>query len=395
MLKVQGLRWGGVALLAALLAVPEPAAAGGRAASTRSDGGVSSRGGSSGGGSSSGGSSSGVSSRSSGGSSGRVAVPRSSGSGERSGGGSAPSSSYSGRSGGGSDDTRVAVPRSGDSGYDVRDRTHGRYNPGRGHDRTVVVGGWWVDPWYYGPHWGLWSSWWWPWRPAYPGYGYYDDYDRYGAREQGYGALDLDLWPEEVEVWVDGERIGTADDFDGFPSFLWLPHGTYDVAFYLPGFKTLARQYSIYSGVIVDVEDRMERGESVHPNDLASTSTVNRDARIQRNREREEAARAREEWRERRDRREPAVDDEDLPVEDGREAVGRLHLRVSPGDASVYLDGNFVGTGREVEQLSAGLVLSPGTHRVEVVRPGYEPEEVSFDSDPGEALELRVDLDED
>lgn len=390
MLKVQGLRWWGVALLAALLAVPQVASAAGRAASTRSDGGVSSRGGSSGGGSSSGGSSSGVSSRSSGSGSGRVAVPRSGG--ERSSGSPAASASASGSRSGG--DTRVAVPRS-SGGQEVRDRTQGRYQPGRGHDRTVIVGGWWVDPWYYGPHWGLWSSWWWPWRPVYRGYGYYDDYGRYDGRERGYGALDTDIWPEEAEVWVDGERIGTADDFDGFPSFLWLPHGTYDVVFYLPGFKTLARQYSIYSGVIIDVEDRLERGEAIHPNDLASTSTVNRDARLQRNREREEAARAREEWRERRDRRAPAVEAEDLPIEGRRSEVGRLHLRVTPGDASVYLDGNFVGTGREVEQLSAGLVLSPGAHRVEVVRPGYEPEEVSFDSDPGEALELRVDLEED
>ena len=130
---------------------------------------------------------------------------------------------------------------------------------------------------------------------------------------------------------------------------------------------------------------------------------MHRDARLQRNREREEAARAREEWRERRERRPSAIEDEDLDdedeLEDARDDRGtaadaaRLHLQVSPGDASVYLDGNFLGTGSELQQLSAGLVVAPGAHTLQVVRPGYESEDVSFDSDPGEALELNVTLD--
>ena len=401
MLNLEGLRWSGAALLVALLAAPEAATAGGRAASTRSDGGVSSRG------ASSGGSGSSTASRASSG--GRVAVPRGSGS-TRSGG--STSSSGAGARTGSHDVPRVAVPRvAGDDGGRP-DRTGGRHtggsHSGGGSGRTIVIGGW-ADPWFYGPHWGFWGSWWWPWGPAMYrdyGYGYYRE--RGGEYDEGYGALDTDIWPEETEIWIDGERIGTADDFDGFPSFLWLPHGTYDVVFYMPGFRTLARQYSIYSGVIVDVEDRLERGEAVRPEDLPATSTVNREAREQRNRERQEAARAREEWRERRDRRpapiEDEVDDEylddevengDLPVAGAGETVARLHLRVTPDDASVYLDGNFLGTGREMEQLSAGMVMAPGNHLLQVVRPGYESQDVSFDSDAGEALELRVDLDRD
>jgi hypothetical protein len=387
MLKHEGLRWGAVAVLAGLLVVPEAALAAGRAASTRSDGSVSSRGGSSGG--SSGSSSSATASRASSGSSqssGRVAVPRGSGGSERSGGTPAASGAS-----GGAETPRVAVPRTTDEARRGPDRTHGRRPAGR-DGRRVVIGGWWADPWFYAPHWGVWSSWWWPWGPAvYGGYGYgsYRDSERRG---RGFGALDTDVWPEEAEVWVDGERVGTADDFDGFPSYLWLPEGTYDVVFYLPGYRTLARQYSIYRGVIIDVEDRLERGDAVHPNELQSTSTVHRDARLQRNREREEAARAREGWRERTDRRSAAVEAEDLPVEGAAGEVARLHLRVTPADASVYLDGNFFGTARELEQLSAGLVLAPGSHRLQVVRPGFRSEEVVFDSDPGEALELRVDL---
>jgi hypothetical protein len=411
MLKMGGRQWMGFGLGLALLAAPQAAVADGRAASTRSDGDVSSRGDSSRGDVGSRASDRadhGSSSGSSGGDSGRVSVPRDDG-----GGSPVASGGNDGHRGG--NDGRYAVPRSNDDGGysgphrgtgSGRGGRHGGGYYGGGYygGRTIVLGGW-YDPWYYGPWPGLWSGWWGPWggryggygRPYGYGYGYRED-DDYGDGE--YGALDIDIAPEEVEVWVDGERVGTADDFDGFPSFLWLPRGTYDVVFYHEGYRTLARQYSIYGGVIVDVEDRLERGDATRPEDLASTSTVRREARLERDRERQEAARAREQWRERRERvdeEDEEWDEEELDGEvevraDRPRDVARLHVRVAPDDASVYLDGNFVGTGRELEQLSAGLVVGPGSHRLEVVRPGYASEEVTFDSDPGEALDLRVDL---
>jgi hypothetical protein len=395
MLKFVGLRAGGWALGLALVAVPAALADEERGASSRGDVSVSSAGDRGGDvadrsaaragadrGSDSG--------RSGGGDSGGHAVSR---------GGDSPVAAGGNEGHRGGDGGRYAVPRDSrhSGGYHGPDRDYGRGGRHHGGGRTIVVGGgWWYDPWYYGPWPGMWGGAWWPWGPYYrrPYYGEYDDYRGDGE----YGALDTDIAPDDVEVYVDGERVGTVDEFDGFPSFLWLPRGTYDVVFYRDGYRTLARQYSIYDGVIIDVEDRLERGESTRPEDLAATSTVRRDSRLQRDRERAEAARAREEWRERRERDE-SWDEEELDAEievraDAPRDVARVHVRVTPDDASVYLDGNFVGTARELEQLSAGLVVAPGSHRLEVVRPGYESEDVSFDSDAGEALDLRVDLEE-
>jgi len=229
-------------------------------------------------------------------------------------------------------------------------------------------------------------------------------YDRpyHSGRGSGYGALDVDVWPGETEIYVDGERVGTADDFDGFPSYLWLPRGTYDVVFYLPGFRTLSRQYSIYDGLVIDVEDRLERGDAIRPEDLPAKSTVNRDERLRRDSEREEAARRRDEWRHRQD-------EADLPPAGAARAPGsngavpppsgdnaaRVRLDVTPDDASVYLDGNFLGTAAELEGLSAGLVVAPGSHKLEVVRPGYEAEDLDFEGTPGREVQLKVSLDED
>ena len=339
-------------------------------------------------------------------------------------GGSSPSTDKPGRDGG-DNEGRYAVPSEGGGEVGRRQPSH-RGSSGNRHYSGGYrgwVGGGWYDPWYYnyygygpygyGPGWGWgwsWRGWWWPWGPAGV---YYDGPYHRGTRGSGYGALDVDVWPGDTEIYVDGRSVGTADDFDGFPSYLWLPRGTYDVVFYLPGFATLARQYSVYDGVVIDVNDRLERGQAVRPEDLPSKSTVNRDERMRRNTEREEAVRRREEWRRRHDEGRDDEDEDDdhydeeelpsataPPVRPGmperdRGNAARVHLDVTPDDASVYLDGNFLGTAAELEQLSAGLVVSPGSHRLQVVRPGYDDEEVTFEGRSGEDVELRVDLDED
>ena len=142
--------------------------------------------------------------------------------------------------------------------------------------------GYWGSP-YYG-FWG-WRGWWGlGWYGGAPyGSGYGPGYGRAPSRAgSGAGAIDFDVWPEEAEVWVDGERMGIADELDGFPTYLWLPPGTYDVVVYHSGYRTIARQVSLHHGEIVDVDDEMEEGEAVLPQDLATTSTLRRDTRLER-----------------------------------------------------------------------------------------------------------------
>jgi hypothetical protein len=235
---------------------------------------------------------------------------------------------------------------------------------------------------------------------GYPGYGYYGYPGAYGGG-WGYtsvypspgathGALDLDVSPERAQIYVDGELVGTADDFDGFPDFLWLEKGTYDVVIFNPGFQTIARQYSIYGGLVIDVEDTMVPGQETQPQDLISKSTVNRDERLRRDRENEEELRAPGERR-RREVRETTAAPDRL---DARGEPGRLVLRVLPDDASVYLDGRFLGTGREMARLRSGLIVDPGDHHLEVVRPGRQSRDESFTVEAGEEVSVDIELDE-
>ncbi len=349
---------------------------------------------------------------------GRVAVPR----GESSPTYSAPSQPSS--------PPRSASPSPGDSGSaspsspgryavpgtpgDARRRpsSHDRYDGHRGgygrHYHPRWYGyygpGWWWSPYGYWGGWWLGDNWWPYYGPSYGG-GY--DYDRYDDDGEGAGALDLDLSPGRVQVYLDGQYLGIVDQYDGWPSYLWLEKGTYDIVFYLDGYKTLARQVTIYPGTVMGMGDSLEPGPSVRPEDLPTKTHERRDAR-----ERYEAER-----RERIERGGSSYDDEDDAdwrdrVRRGRESdrsvreeeeveieaqgdrmeQARLRLEVVPSDASVYLDGHFVGTAEDLAHLRRGLLIEPGKHTVAVVRPGHESVEKDIEVKEGEdfALELKL-----
>lgn len=297
--------------------------------------------------------------------------------------GDTPSSSGSGATAAPTAPSGSATGQPDDRRGDARHRAgsnSGGSGGGHGHG-----GGHWGG--YYGPgyypygHWAWWGTWW-------PGYVYYDGPYVSRRREEA-GALDIDVSPGKTEVWVDGNYVGTADDFDGFPTFLWLPADTYDVAFYREGYRTLTRQYTIYAGLIIDVEDHLEPGESIRPEALASKSTERRDARLQRDRELAAEVDARERsreqsWRERRESASPAVG-----VDSGS---ARVILRLSPPDASVYLDGRFLGTAEDLGRLPNGFAVEPGEHELEVVRPGYAAARQVVGVEAGEVAELDLAL---
>jgi hypothetical protein len=259
---------------------------------------------------------------------------------------------------------------------------------------------------YYGGYigvggWGLYG---------YPGYGYYGAYGYpgyyggYGGYTTVYpvsgathGALDLDVSPEGAQIYVNGDLVGTADDFDGYPTFLWLEKGTYDVVIFAPGFQTLSRQYSIYGGMVIDVNDTLIPGQETLPEDLASKQTVNRDERLRRDRENESEVRAYEEatsGSSASSDRSDAEGEGERDHMDARAEPGSLQLEVDPDDASVYLDGRFLGTGRELARLRSGLIVDPGAHRVEVVRPGRASQQKTFSVSAGEEISLEIELEE-
>lgn len=203
-----------------------------------------------------------------------------------------------------------------------------------------------------------------------------------GYSGEDMGALDLDVRPEKAQVFVDGTLVGVADQYDGFPAYLWLEKGTYDVVVYKEGYETISRQYTVYPGVVLDVSDHMVSGVAVKPEDLYAKSTVRRDERQRRNEERRAAARQ-------RDGGQVELHQQSGSAEPD---VARLLLNVTPSDAAAYLDGHFLGTAGELSQLSAGLIVEPGDHMLEVVRPGFETQRVPVQIPAGDKITIDLEL---
>ncbi len=313
---------------------------------------------------------------------GRAAVTRPSG-GSSSGSGSissGSSSSGSGSSGSGrstiSNDSRGSAgptrPSGDSSGRTViRDdrRTQHSHHGHHGHHGTIHFGfrsyypwhsSWYWGPWGYGP-WGYGT-----WGHPY-GYGHHGYPVTYaGSPGYGMGALDLNVRPKDAEVHVNGQYVGLVRQYDGFPGYLWLERGTYEIAFYRPGHQTVTRPFEIFTGLVLDVSIDLPPGEAVLPARSEGYAAPQVPSGV------------------------PA----EIPAgaAPATEAA-RVRLEVLPREASVYLDGRFVGTGEELARLHDGLIAEPGAHVVEVVGPGRVPETVHFELGPGEEARIEVRLD--
>ena len=113
---------------------------------------------------------------------------------------------------------------------------------------------------------------------AYRHHGYYGHNSYYGHysprfygpdgdlhRGVGYvenvGALDLNVKPKKTQVYLNGNYIGLTDRFDGFPDYLWLKEGTYELTFYSEGHMTVVQEFAIHPGAVIDVKLRLVRGQ--------------------------------------------------------------------------------------------------------------------------------------
>jgi hypothetical protein len=132
-------------------------------------------------------------------------------------------------------------------------------------------------------------------------------------------------------------------------------------------------------------------GPSVRPEDLPTKTHVRRDTRIDEERQRSEGI-DRDRGRYGRDEGEREMDDDRAMAPSGDEQQGRLMLSIEPDDASVYLDGKFIGTAEEISRLHRGLVVDAGQHRISVVRPGRRGSEQTVTVRPGTDQEIEIEL---
>ncbi len=286
--------------------------------------------------------------------------------------------------------------------------------------------------WDWGWGWGYWGYWH-P-SPWYWGGRAYRGYPR--VRSSRFAILDTDVSPEEAEVWLDGKYIGTADDFDGYPDFLYLRPGSYKLEFRLAGFESLRLDLDVSRGEHLQFDQKLARlpgrgrldsfpprrempggrafGPNAKPEQPAVEEDEDEDAIQDRDRDRTRGDRARDrdrdrDWdRERSDRdatdKPKAVEGSDTgrapsaqppATSEARErAAGRARLKfkVTPDDAAIYVDDRYIGTGEDVNGVARGIPTEPGKHTITVVRPGYKSKTIEAESSAGAAIDVVVEL---
>jgi len=250
--------------------------------------------------------------------------------------------------------------------------------PATAHRRHVSVGvrlgwaaGWYAPGWWYGPG-------------AYAPAGY-------AGVPADVGIVDTDISPEHARVFLDGTQIGTADDFDGYPSYLFLKPGRYTIEFRLQGYAPESLTLEVAEGRFFPLDIKLARVPSEAP---APWYDRPRDAPASRvygpARPVTPAAESGPDVTLRPDlERSLARGAGERPA---AAAASALDISVTPPQASVYLDGEFVGTGGELARLERGLAVTPGTHRLEAMGPGLEPRSVSVDVQEGERRQVVVAL---
>ena len=299
----------------------------------------------------------------------------------------------------------------------------GFHGGGHGGFHGGYHGGWWGPRYGYGWGWG-WTGWYYPYYPYYGGYGYPGAYAYYGGWPgYDFAVVDTDVSPDEARVFLDGRYIGTADDFDGFPDYLYLGRGHYRIEFRLEGYETKVVELEARPGMKRDIDDNLkkipgskqygsydtpepeggvqrffvkksdgsdatarpddqygapQRGEDRYQEDQDGTSRPSGEVEQA---PPDRGSRAPEDWRER-----PTA------TRQGTARSTRLVIRAVPADAAVYVDDRFVGTAEEMAGELQGIRVSPGRHTVTVSRPGYKDKMVEVEVDSGQTEVVEVEL---
>jgi len=262
--------------------------------------------------------------------------------------------------------SRHAVPRSAPSGPSTSSRTPSPHRPtgnpgrpqgGRSYRPGRYYGGYGFGygfgygyPYYFGHYGPYYNPWGYPYTAVVIG-----DFgrDRYGYDIRPYGALDLNIKPKKAEVYIDGRLVGTVDSYDGFPRYLWIEAGPHELTVVMDGYENLERSVEVIPDQVVAIHAKLAPGTAVRPQAPMVTDA------------------------------QPAM----------REEPASLSLRVEPPDASVYLDGRFIGTAAELGGSSNPLLLDPGHHTVQVVHPDFRTERRDLDLAAGRELALAIALD--
>ena len=176
-------------------------------------------------------------------------------------------------------------------------------------------------------------------------------------------TVETKIKPRKAQVVLDGEAVGKAGDYDGDWNVLFLEPGRHVIEFSAPELMTFRTVIDARAGANYRIQEQMKKGEGLDPRSSTEPAP------------------------------EPPLTRPSAPTGQSQGLrSGFLWLHVSPGDATVYLDGKFLGSAEELSRLHGGIPVALGRHKVEVLMPGYQTITRSVDVDNDEPVELTIDL---
>jgi hypothetical protein len=245
----------------------------------------------------------------------------------------------------------------------------------------------------YGSFYGAYG---WPWYPY--GYGYYPyPYAAYyPAWYDDLGALRIEAKPREAQVYVDGYFAGLVDDFDGMSQRLRAKPGDHEVEIYLPGYQSIKEKVLFRPSTTVKMKTVMQplaAGEAQSPKPVPSGPPPSASD--------DPGAPPPDRQPRRPHSYRQAPPSASIDVEPGpaappddsaqaRAGYGTLAIRVQPGDAAVFIDGERWEGSDSSDRLR--IELSEGAHRIEVQKQGFTTYSTEVQVRRGRVTTLNVSL---
>jgi hypothetical protein len=193
-------------------------------------------------------------------------------------------------------------------------------------------------------------------------------------------------------VLLDGTVIGVADDFDGYPDYLYLKPGHYTLEFQLQGYASQKIEVDPQPGGFFPIDMKLEKikGEKAapwyeRPQGMPVGRVFGPKAVAP-----GDAPKAGPDPTLRPELRAPAATVGGAGARSVAKAA--LDIDVNPSNAAIYIDGVLVGTGQELARLERGLAVTPGKHVIEVLAPGRASKTLEVEIKEGERQQIVVEL---
>lgn len=301
---------------------------------------------------------------------------------------------------------------------------HGGYHGSYGYHSHYYY------PYYYRPYWGFYGyGWGYPYYgfgygyPAY-GYGYGYAYPSYGYAYYGYGEVKLDVHPKDAQVFVDGDYVGTVDQFNSWYQHMNVEPGKHRIVIRQQGYAPYTMDLRVLPGQSYKIQQQMHPGNDAIPeNEMRLPESEYRKYSYQdrddRNQQRDD--RYQQDDRDREyDRRYPPpsnqqpndqndqdeyqynqnIEPQQPNGSDGQQesyqqnSPGKtmMTFQVEPKDATIYIDGDYYGSVDGQNNNEIQVLLADGSHRLEVVRPGYATFSKDIQVNDGATHSLTIQL---